>query len=54
MNREEALDVVAMVLTAWPTSEVWTPDEMESYALALLDLDAALTANAVAKAHLIE
>ena len=54
MNREEALDVVAMVLTAWPTSQVWTPDEMERYGLALLDLDAALTAKAVAKAHRTE
>ena len=54
MNREEALDVVAMVLTAWPTSQVWTPDEMETYGLALLDLDAALTVKAVAKAHRTE
>jgi len=54
VNREEALDVVAMVLTAWPTAQVWTPGEMESYALALLDLDAALTVKAVAKAHRTE
>ena len=50
MKRNEALDIVGMVVNGWPGG-TWSEEQMWSYASAIEDLDAALTANAVIRAQ---
>ena len=51
MNHEEALTVTQMVVTSWPSSKVWTAEEMSAYATGLMRYDAATCTNAVAAAQ---
>lgn len=49
MTREEALDIVAIIASAW--SQQWGLEEMESYALAIGDADAEWVTKAVLRAQ---
>lgn len=51
MNYDEALTVTQMVVTAWPTSKIWTAEEMQAYANGLMKYDAATATLAVAAAQ---
>ena len=51
MNFDEALTVTQMVVTAWPTSKIWTAEEMSAYANGLMKYDAATATLAVAAAQ---
>ena len=51
MNHEEALTVTQMVVTSWPSSKVWTAEEMTAYANGLMRYDAATCVQAVAAAQ---
>lgn len=50
MKRNEALDIVGMVVNGWSGGN-WTEEQMWSYASAIEDLDAAHTSNAVFRAQ---
>ena len=54
MTRDDALDIVGMVLSHWPTTVVWTVDETEAYAHGIVDLNAADVTLAVVAAHRTE
>ena len=51
MTYDEALTVTQMVVTAWPTSKIWTAEEMSAYANGLMKYDAATATLAVAAAQ---
>lgn len=51
MNHEEALTVTQMVITSWPSSKVWTAEEMTAYATGLQRYDAEYATKAVAAAQ---
>ena len=54
MTRNEAIDIVAMVVRSWPASRPWTKEEMEAYAAGIerLNADTAVKAVAAAQQHL--
>ncbi len=51
MNHEEALTVTQMVVTSWPSTKVWTAEEMTAYANGLQRYDAEACTRAVAAAQ---
>jgi hypothetical protein len=46
MTRDDALTIVGMVVAGWPGGE-WDSDQMESYARAIMDMDAEAATKAV-------
>lgn len=51
MTRDDALTIVGMVVTAFPSKEQWDADVMLAYAGGIQDLDAEVTTLAVERAH---
>ncbi len=51
MNHEEALTVTQMVVTTWPSTKIWTAEEMSAYATGLQRYDAEYATKAVAAAQ---
>ena len=51
MNHDEAITVTQMVITTWPSTKVWTAEEMSAYATGLQRYDAATCTRAVAAAQ---
>ena len=51
MNHEEALTVTQMVVTTWPSTKIWTAEEMSAYATGLMRYDAEHCTKAVAAAQ---
>ena len=51
MTYDEAVTVTAMVVTTWPTTKVWSEEEMLAYATGLQKYEASLCTRAVAAAQ---
>lgn len=51
MTYDEAVTVTAMVVTTWPSTKVWSTEEMTAYANGLMRYDAATCTLAVAAAQ---
>ena len=50
MNRDESLQIVAMILAHWRPKREWSKDEISAYASSIQDMPAELTTSAVARA----
>lgn len=51
MNHEESLTVTQMIFTTWPTTRVWTTEEIAAYAAGLQRYDAETCVRALASAQ---
>jgi hypothetical protein len=51
MTYDEAVTITAMVVTTWPTTKIWSTEEMTAYATGLMKYDAATLTRAVAAAQ---
>ena len=51
MTYDEALTVTQMIVTTWPSTKVWGPEELTAYAAGLQRYDAATCTRAVAAAQ---
>lgn len=51
MTYEEAVTITAMVVTTWPTTKIWSTEEMTAYATGLMKYDAATLTRSVAAAQ---
>lgn len=51
MNHDEALEVTKMVVTTWPSTKVWSAEEITAYANGLMRYDAEFCTLAVAAAQ---